>query len=259
MRLYGLVGRVLTHSFSPDYFSEKFKSESISDTLYQKWELPDIGGIKSLVQNEPLISGFNVTIPYKQEILPWLDAIDPAAEAIGAVNTVVVKSDAEQPDQKIPGRRLKGYNTDVLGFSDSIKPLIRAGTERALVLGTGGSSLAVCYVLRALGIRVLQVSRNPVGADQIGWQSINEYVIRHHRLIVNTTPLGQYPNTAESPVLPYEHIGSGHVLYDLIYNPAETLFLQRGRESGALVQNGYGMLCLQADYSWKIWQDAYQD
>jgi shikimate dehydrogenase len=223
-RLYGLIGKSLPHSFSPSYFAEKFAKQGIQHTRYQKWELPEIGGISELLLASPEIKGFNVTIPYKQEILPFLDAIDPVAREIGAVNTVLVEVVDRRDGQKILGRRLTGFNTDAYGFRDSLKPLLKAGVERALVLGTGGSSKAVCYVLR------------------------------HHLLIVNTTPLGQYPAIAERPALLYSHLGPSHILYDLIYNPSETQFLKEGISRGAQVQNGYNMLCLQAEYSWEIWQ-----
>lgn len=253
-RLYGLIGKSLPHSFSPSYFAEKFVKQGIQHTRYQKWELPEIGGISELLLASPEIKGFNVTIPYKQEILPFLDAIDPVAREIGAVNTVLVEVVDRRDGQKILGRRLTGFNTDAYGFRDSLKPLLKAGVERALVLGTGGSSKAVCYVLRRLGLGVLLVSRNPQGASQIGWEHVNEYVMRHHLLIVNTTPLGQYPAIAERPALLYSHLGPSHILYDLIYNPSETQFLKEGISRGAQVQNGYNMLCLQAEYSWEIWQ-----
>lgn len=252
---FGLVGRTLPHSFSPAYFKEKFLRDGISNAEYLKWELSDIRRIPQWILSDSRIIGFNVTIPYKEEILAYLDELDPIAKAVGAVNTVYVERKAPDNLQKIPGCFLRGFNTDVTGFRDSVKPLLRAGTDRALVLGTGGSSKAVAYVLKSIGIQVLFVSRKPTGSHQISWADLNEYVIRHHRLIVNTTPLGQFPNICEAPPLPYAHLGSEHVLYDLIYNPTETAFLRMGKEHGAQVQNGYAMLCLQAEASWSIWQN----
>jgi shikimate dehydrogenase len=256
LRIYGLIGRSLLHSFSPAFFLDKFQREGIQDVEYLKLELSEIADISSLLTSESRICGFNVTIPYKQDIIPYLDRVDPVAREIGAVNTVLVERVKATGAQLIPGVHLSGFNTDVFGFRDSVKPLIRAGTERALVLGTGGSAKAVSYMLRSMGIRVLQVSRNPEGPEQIGWNQLNEYVIRHHLLIVNTTPLGQYPNADQYPELPYEAITADHVLYDLIYNPEETNFLLKGQMKGAQIQNGYSMLCIQAEYSWKIWQEG---
>lgn len=257
MRRYGLIGEKLPHSFSPAYFSAKFKAEHIPDASYTAWELPSIDRLPELVRSVGGLRGFNVTIPYKTAVCTYLDKLSGAAADIFSVNTVVVRPvKPEDGVTKIPGFFLEGFNTDVIGFRESVRPLIPAHCERALLLGTGGSSVSVAYVLRQIGIEVLKVSRTPEQDDELAWEQVNEYVIKYHPLIVNSTPVGQFPQQEQCPPLPYEAMGTGHVLYDLIYNPPETLFLKRGREQGALTQNGHAMLVIQAEESWKIWQEA---
>lgn len=238
--MYGLVGKTLKHSFSQAYFSEKFEKENLNAD-FQNFELPTIDSFPDLIRNHPNIKGLSITIPYKETILPFLDAVDPEALEIGSVNSVQVKNGYT-----------KGFNTDVIGFKSSIKPFLEHGMERALILGTGGASKAVAYALRQIGLDVMYVSRTPK-ADQLGYSDINENVIKAFRLIVNTTPLGMYPDVESYPDLPYKHITGTHLLYDLTYNPALTAFLGHGKQRGAAVINGLSMLHIQAEASWEIW------
>ncbi len=242
MKSFGLIGRSLQHSFSKDYFDKKFIKEKIQDCEYALFELSKIEEIKFLTQNNPQLRGLNVTIPYKESVIPFLDEIDAESKEIGAVNTI-----------KILNGKLKGYNTDVIGFRNSIKPFLENIHTRALILGSGGASKAIANVLKKLGIQVLFVSRNPKGDHQISYADINEYVIKHHLLIINTTPLGTFPNVEEMPTLPYHLLTPQHFLYDLVYNPTETQFLKKGKEKGAICINGEQMLKIQAEEAWKIW------
>ncbi len=240
MKTYGLIGHPLSHSFSKKYFTEKFKDLSI-DAQYINCETEHLNNLDFVKENN--LSGFNVTIPYKQTIIPLLDELDEEAKKIGAVNTVKV----------LENGTLKGYNTDVYGFKQSIKPFLESHHERALIIGTGGASKSISYVLNALGINVLFVSRIPKNSNEISYEEVNEYVLKAHFLIINCTPVGTYPNVSDAPTIPYEHISSKHLLYDLIYNPNETLFLQKGKLNGAKTLNGLSMLQLQAEKSWEIW------
>ena len=240
MNVYGLVGKTLKHSFSKAYFSEKFEKEKLT-AGFQNFELPTIEAFPDLIRKNPDIKGLSVTIPYKTVIIPFLDDIDVVALEIGSVNSILVKDG-----------RTKGFNTDVIGFKSSIKPFLEHGMERALILGTGGASKAVAYTLRQIGLDVTFVSRTPK-QGQLGYSDINENVIKAFRLIVNTTPLGMYPDVESCPELPYEFIGNTHLLYDLTYNPPLTEFLRKGKERGAAVINGLSMLHIQAEASWEIW------
>lgn len=250
MRTFGLIGKKLTHSFSPGYFAEKFIREGISDAEYRLFEMPDVSGLRKLFIENPDLVGVNITIPFKQDVISVLDELSDEAEKIGAVNTVKAYRKGISNSQHLI---LKGFNTDVYGFRESVKQLIRPYFERALILGTGGSSLAVSHVLRELGIQVLQVSRTPTEKNQIGWNELNRNVVEFHPFIINTTPVGQYPDIEKKPDFPFEFLGPHHVLYDLIYNPEETMFLRLGKEKGAQIQNGYTMLINQAEKSWSIW------
>lgn len=257
MRKYGLLGRSLKHSFSPSWFADKFSRESIVDADYSIYEIEDISAFPDLLRSNPDLRGLNVTIPYKTKVCGWLDDIFGPAAALNVVNTIVIEKINEPFEgQKIEGFRTKGHNTDIYGFKESVKPLIKPYFERALILGTGATASTVAYVLYKLGIDVLFVSREPEGEQEIGWEDINEHVIRFHPFIINTTPVGMYPNSGDFPDIPYECLTDKHLLYDLIYNPAETEFLRKGKERGAQIQNGYSMLCLQAEQSWKTWQNA---
>jgi shikimate dehydrogenase len=244
MKVYGLIGKSLQHSFSPRYFKEKFVLENLTDHRYQLFPIGDAAGIRVLVANHPEISGLNVTIPFKQAIIPYLDVIDPIAREIGAVNTITIKRN----NKKIV---LTGFNTDAYGFQHSC---VNPGHYKpALILGTGGAALAVKYVLDRLQIPYLSVSRYPQTKCEIDYEDLNEAIISKYKFIINTTPLGQFPNIDQAPPLPYAAIGKEHFLYDLVYNPAETLFLKKGKIVGAQIQNGERMLELQADRSWTIW------
>jgi len=238
--IYGLIGYPLQHSFSPTYFAEKFARLKI-DAVYRSFELQSISELPQLIQSHPSLRGLNVTIPYKTAVLPMLDEIDEAVVAIGAVNCIDIRNG-----------RLKGYNTDAIGFERSLIPLLQPRHQKALVLGTGGSSKAVQYVLKKLGIPFLSVSRNPE-ANTLSYNDLNAAIIQEYLLIINTTPLGMFPNTATAPQIPYHAITARHLLYDLVYNPPETQFLAYGKEAGAIGKNGLEMLHLQAEASWEIW------
>ena len=238
MKTYGLLGKSLKHSFSKDYFEKKFEGQR---KQYSNLELASIDNIRSRPQLSGL-SGFNVTIPYKQEIIKYLDELTPEAKAIGAVNCVEI----------IEGRWI-GHNTDFIGFRRTLLPLIENRVENALILGTGGASLAVAYVLKELGIRFFFVSRVPQNEQTCSYEQVTPLLLEKCKLIVNTTPVGQFPNIDEKPNLPYTSLTDQHVLYDLIYNPETTAFLQEGISQGARYCNGRTMLEIQAEESYKIW------
>lgn len=241
---YGLLGRDISYSFSKGYFTDFFKNEGLLHCSYENFDLRDITDLETLLKEELDLRGLNVTIPYKQEILPFLHRIDPEAAEIGAVNTV-----------KFTKTGLEGYNTDAYGFQKSINPLLTKGSHKhALILGTGGASLAIAYSLKKMGIQFVKVSRNP-REDEWSYQDLGKEKIEKHTLIINCTPLGTFPRIEEKPDLPYRHIDAGHILYDLVYNPEKTAFLQAGEKQGALICNGSSMLKFQADRSWQIWQN----
>lgn len=244
----GLIGYPLSHSFSKKYFADKFKEEQIEGYHYELYPLEKIGDLTHLLENNSNLLGINITIPYKRQALPFLDEIDEEAEKVGAVNTI-----------KIKNGRLKGYNTDIYGFEISLKKLLEPATipfnqMNALVLGTGGAAQAVIYVLDKLGINCQLVSRS-TGQGQITYQDIDKECLEKHQIIVNTTPLGMSPNIKSAPNLPYEHLSNQHFLYDLVYNPEVTEFLNRGLIKGANIRNGLEMLHLQAEKSWSIWTE----
>ena len=243
MKTYGLIGKSLSHSFSKKYFTEKFDNQGLIDSEYINIEIETIEEFVEKVK-ELNPQGLNVTIPYKELIIPYLDDLDEVAEIIGAVNTIVFKNG-----------NLKGYNTDAFGFHQSIKPFFKSQHERALILGTGGASKAVEYVLKQYGVEVMFASRNDSKDNVLNWNDINENVIKHHLLIINCTPLGMFPNIASKPVIPYSAFTERHLLVDLVYNPDETLFLKLGKENGAKVINGLTMLQQQAEKSWSLWND----
>ncbi|MCC7331838.1 MAG: shikimate dehydrogenase [Flavobacteriales bacterium] len=244
MKQYGLVGHPLDHSFSKQFFTDKFIRENLTNCTYKNFDIKDISQVKTVVNNTPELMGFNVTIPYKEQIIPYLHKIDSEAAEVGAVNTV-----------KITNGKWTGYNTDIYGFKQSLKPFLEISQERALILGTGGASKAVYYVLNSLNINCLFVSRTPKKDNEISYNDVNEYVIRNHQIIVNTTPIGTFPKIDEKPEICYNEITSKHLLYDLIYNPDETQFLKEGRKKGATTINGLQMLKIQAEKSWKIWNE----
>lgn len=244
-RLYGLIGFPLGHSFSQQYFNNKFQSEGIN-AGYRNFELPDVGDLMELIAENPDLSGLNVTIPYKEAVIPYMDAMDPVAREVGAVN--VIKFTPKGNNDIV----LTGYNTDVIGFSDSIKPLLTRDHLRALVLGSGGASKAVVYSLWQLGIEPVVVSRTPRDGV-ITYADLTPEVMASHTVIVNTTPLGMYPDIDRCPDIPYDLLTPAHLCYDLLYNPDETLFMKRAASHGAKTKNGLEMLMLQAFASWDIW------
>jgi len=239
--LYGLIGYPLSHSFSPAYFKKKFNALQI-DAHYEAFPLEHIGDLPGLLRAHPDLAGLNVTTPYKGAIITYLDETDTVASEIGAVNCLTINSGV-----------IKGYNTDALGFEQSLNPLLQPQHNHALILGTGGASRAVVYVLKQLGIPFQKVSRYK-SAGVLVYEELTPERIAQHTLIINTTPLGMYPNVHAAPPIPYEYIGQQHLLYDLIYNPEETEFLAHGKAQGAVIKNGFEMLQLQAEASWEIWK-----
>ena len=247
MDKYGLIGYPLGHSFSISYFNQRFQDEGI-DAVYENYEIPNIDALPEVLGSNPELKGLNVTIPYKEKVIPFLDSIAPEARAIGAVNVIRVTHRGNKTE-------LKGYNSDVIGFTKSIEPMLdKKWHQKALILGTGGASKAINYGLRSLGLETVFVSRYE-RPDTIQYQSITPEVVKEYNVIVNCTPLGMYPKTEVCPDLPYEAMDSHTILYDLIYNPDETLFMKRGAEYGANVKNGLEMLLLQAFASWEFWHE----
>ena len=247
MDKYGLIGYPLGHSFSISYFNQRFQDEGI-DAVYENYEIPNIDALPEVLGSNPELKGLNVTIPYKEKVIPFLDSIAPEARAIGAVNVIRVTHRGNKTE-------LKGYNSDVIGFTKSIEPMLdKKWHQKALILGTGGASKAIDYGLRSLGLETIFVSRYE-RPDTIQYQSITPEVVKEYNVIVNCTPLGMYPKTEVCPDLPYEAMDSHTILYDLIYNPDETLFMKRGAEYGANVKNGLEMLLLQAFASWEFWHE----
>lgn len=243
-RIYGLIGYPLGHSFSQNYFNQKFESEGIS-ARYVNFELQDIGELMEVIAEYPQLSGLNVTIPYKQQVIQYMDEMDPEAAAIGAVNVVKFI-------QSKSGLRLKGYNSDIIGFTDSIRPLLNPDRSRALVLGTGGAAKAVVRGLINLGVEPVSVSRT-AAQGRLTYSDLTPEVMASHTIIVNTTPLGMYPHINECPDIPYALLTPRHLCYDLLYNPDVTLFMKKAAEYGAEVKNGLEMLLLQAFAAWNIW------
>ena len=248
MKTYGLVGYPLGHSFSQDYFTKKFAAENI-DAQYLNFQIEDIALFPEKVLTVDGLSGLNVTIPYKQKVMPYLDEIDETAQKVGAVNVVKIIRNGSNV-------RLRGCNSDVVGFENSLKPLLKPCHTSAYILGTGGASKAVRYVLEKLGIDYQFVSRNADAANNIlSYEQLTNDSIASHKLIVNCTPLGMSPKTDACPAIPYEAIGPDHLCFDLIYNPEVTLFLQKARQQGATIKNGLDMLIGQAVRAWDIWNE----
>jgi len=238
---YGLLGKGISYSFSKGYFGKKFEALGLDDHTYENFDLPQIEMFAQLLSIEKQLCGMNVTIPYKEAILPYLSEIDQVASEIGAVNTVQFTENG-----------LKGYNTDTYGFQNSLAPHLKQQHTKALVLGTGGASKAILYTLKEMNIGSSIVSRSP-SFGQIGYTSLNSEIIREHTLIINCTPLGTHPNIADKAPIPYNYISKEHLLFDLIYNPAKSAFLLEGESRGAAICNGLRMLELQAEKSWEIW------
>jgi len=246
MRLFGLVGYSLSHSFSADFFKQKFIKGNINGAEYRLFQLNSISELHDLIKQKPDLQGFNITIPYKVAILPELNYISKVATEVGAVNCVKI----ERTDSDI---KLFGFNTDVHGFRESLLPYLKPYHYNALILGTGGAAKAVSYSLLELGISYTMVSRNKEDKTCLHYSQLTEEIITDNLIIINTSPVGMYPETETAPDIPYHFLGSAHLLFDLIYNPAATLFLKKGRESGAATKNGLQMLELQAEKSWEIW------
>ena len=244
-RKFGLIGFPLSHSFSRKFFTEKFANEGIN-AVYLNFELENIGELSHLISTHPDLEGFNVTIPYKEQIISYLDQIDESAAQIQAVNTVKLS----RFDRRIS---FHGYNTDIHGFQKSIKPLLQKYHHKALVLGTGGASKAVIKALENLGIDAILVSRNPEEKGEISYTDLDEDIMDSYKIVINTTPIGTFPNIDGCPAIPFEWITSKHLLFDLVYNPEVTEFLKQGRERGATIKNGLEMLHLQALAAWEIW------
>lgn len=242
MPVFGLLGYPLTHSFSQKYFTEKFSKLHLQDFSYRNFELKDITNLKSFLAGVKDLRGFNITIPHKKNILAYLDELTPAVKEIQACNCVYI-----QKGQWV------GYNTDYIGFKETLMPKLMPHHNRALVLGNGGAAKAICYVLDQLNIPFKIVTRNPQTNNQIAYEDLTVQIISDHTLIINTTPLGTYPKTDEYPPIPYQYLTIRHYLYDLVYNPSPSTFLQKGIEAGAIAENGYKMLEIQAEASWEIW------
>lgn len=239
----GLLGRNISYSFSRTYFKQKFENEDITNIDYQNFDIPSITDFPSIIKNTENLKGLNVTIPYKQDVMPYLDKIDKKAKDIGAVNTIKVSKKG----------KLTGYNTDYYGFKKSLKPFLKKRHKNALILGTGGASKAVAYSLKQLGINYHYVSRTASRNISFTYNDLTEKIVRDHLIIINCTPLGTFPNIENYPDIPYGGITERHILFDLIYNPEETTFLKYGKEKHAQTINGLNMLIYQAEKAWKIW------
>lgn len=241
---FGLVGKTLTHSFSKIFFTEKFTNPEFKDFSYENFELKDLQSLSNFTKTTALeLKGFNVTIPYKKEIIPFLSELNSVAIEIGAVNTVVVKNN-----------QLIGYNTDFYGFLNAIKPHLQKQHQKALILGTGGASKAIAYTFKTLNIPFLFVSRH--SENGMNYSKINKNLLSEYQIIVNTTPVGTFPNIKEYPNIPYQYLNESHLVFDLVYNPMETQFLKKSKKMGASTHNGLKMLELQAEKAWEIWQKA---
>ena len=244
MRQFGLIGYPLSHSFSKKYFAEKFEREGLNNCIYENYPIPSINELTALLKDYPSLEGLNVTIPYKEKVIPFLSARSAVVEKINACNCI-----------KIENGQLSGHNTDVTGFELSLVPKLKKHHRKALILGTGGAAKAVEYVLSKLGIQSQYVSR-VASPGILGYESVSRDLLSEYTLIVNTTPLGMYPETGTCPPIPYDAISNRHYLFDLVYNPAKTVFLQNGARFGAVISNGGSMLQIQAEESWKIWNPS---
>ena len=241
MKRFGLIGKTLKHSFSKGFFEKKFIEQGINDCSYENFELPSIDEFPNLIANNPGLKGLNVTIPYKEGVLQFLSSKNEIVEAIGACNCI-----------KLIDEKLHGFNTDAVAFKNSLQKYLKPEHKCALVLGTGGASKAVQYALKQLRIDFVIVSRHKK-ENQLGYEDVGEDTIKEHQIIINTTPLGMYPNVDQDPPIPYDALSSQHLLYDLTYNPPKTKFLRQGEAKGAQIINGYEMLVAQAEESWRIW------
>lgn len=247
--IYGLIGYPLIHSFSQTFFNRKFTAENIK-ARYVNFEIPDIEDLPTLLKDTPKLAGLNVTIPYKEQVIRFLDDIDPLAARAGAVNVIAIIHGKR--GKVCDDKRLVGHNSDVAGFTDSIRPLINDQRRKALVLGTGGAAKAVCVGLDMLGVEAVKVSRTKK-ENCLTYDELTPEIVADHKVIINTTPLGMYPHVDECPSIPYDALTAEHLCYDLLYNPDVTLFMKRAHAQGAEVKNGLEMLLLQAFLSWEIW------
>jgi shikimate dehydrogenase len=245
MKKYGLIGYPLTHSFSKRFFTEKFEKEKVN-AVYENFEVKDISWFQDIVRSNPSLVGLNVTIPYKQLVISYLNELDEAADEVGAVNTIKIKRIGERI-------HLKGYNTDIWGFETSLKPLLKNYHKKALILGTGGASKAIKYVLKKLKINSISASIEELQENEIKYKDIDKKMMAERLLIINATPLGTFPNVETFPPIPYQYVTDRHLLFDLVYNPETTRFMEKGKERGAIVKNGYEMLLQQALRSYEIW------
>lgn len=243
MKKLGLLGKNISYSFSKSYFNEKFKNENINDVTYENFDINAIDSFPEIIENTKNIKGLNVTIPYKEVVIPFLDKLNKKAKAIGAVNTIKVTKKG----------KLVGYNTDCYGFKKSLKPFLKPHHKKALILGTGGASKAIAYSLKELDIPYSYVSRTASKKVQFTYNELTEDLIKQHQIIINCTPLGTFPNVNDCPNIPYNAISKSHILFDLIYNPEETKFLNHGKIKGAKIINGLDMLKFQAEKAWSIW------
>jgi shikimate dehydrogenase len=243
--VYGLVGKNISYSFSQNYFRAKFKDLGFSNREYKNFDISTIAAFKGIVEGQKQLVGLNVTIPYKEAVIPFLNKIDAQAGEIGAVNTIKVMHDGQ----------LVGFNTDVYGFEKSLRPLLEAHHRKALILGTGGASKAVDFVLKKLNLEILFVSREAVNKRTINYAALTKEIMEDFQVLINCTPLGTFPRMEQFPPIPYEFITNKHLCYDLIYNPAETIFLKNAGSMGARTKNGLEMLEFQAEKAWEIWND----
>jgi shikimate dehydrogenase len=245
-RLFGLIGKNIGYSFSKKYFTDKFEKEELTDCLYENFDLQAISQFPKIIRENPTLKGLNVTIPYKEKIIPFLDKLNKKATKIGAVNCIKITKKG----------KLKGYNTDYYGFKKSLEPLLQPHHQKALILGTGGASKAIAFALEELGILYTFVSRSK-REDALDYKFINATTFDNYQLIINCTPIGTLPNIEECPPIPYDFFTEEHIAFDLIYNPEETEFLKRAKAKNAVTKNGYEMLVLQAEKGWKIWNKEF--
>jgi len=264
MDKYGIIGYPLGHSFSRGFFTEKFAREGI-DAQYLNFEIPDARMLLDVLRDNPELRGLNVTLPHKQAVIPLLDELSDEAREIGAVNVIKISqldnfTIGQMADDKIVKSsiskivKLKGFNSDIIGFTESIKPLLQPHHKKALVLGTGGASKAICVGLNRLGLEWTYVSRSP-REGMFTYSELNAEILKEHTIIINCSPVGMFPKVNEAPAIPYDFLTSKHLLFDCVYNPEDTLFMQKGRAQGATVKNGLEMLHLQAVASWKFWNE----
>lgn len=244
---YGLIGKDITYSFSQNYFTQKFKQLHLTDSSYSNFDIDKISEFSDIIERFDNLKGLNVTIPYKQAVIPYLDSLSKKATQIGAVNTIRITKK----------NKLKGYNTDWYGFYHSLKPLLKKQHTHALILGTGGASKAIEYVLQKLGIAYKFVSRTKLD-NELTYEDLNQEIITQYTLIINTTPLGTFPNVEDKPYIPYQYISNQHLVYDLIYNPEKTEFLRLAEQNQATIKNGHEMLVLQAEKAYRIWSKRFQ-